>query len=78
MKGYGGSVNCVSVLPYGRIVSGSSDGTLHVWDLVSGKCTMILKGHNGYINGVLVLPDGRIVSGSGDNTLRVWDADRGR
>ena len=61
-----------------RAVSGSSDGTLRVWDLGSGRCEHILKGHTGEVWEVSVTPDGRrAVSRSKDKTLRVWDLDNG-
>ena len=78
MKRRGGGVNCVSVLPDGRIVSGSSDNTISVWNTNSGQCTMTLKGHNGSVRCVLVLPDGSIVSGSSDNTIRAWNPNNGK
>ena len=38
-------VVCVAVLPNGRIVSGSDDRTLKVWDASSGECLRTLTGH---------------------------------
>ena len=40
-------MSSVSVLPDGRIVSGSVDNTIRIWNLSSGesKCEAILKGH---------------------------------
>ncbi len=35
----------MAVLPDGRIVSGSGDKTLRVWNVTSGKCEMVLEGH---------------------------------
>ena len=37
---------CVAVMPNGRIVSGSGDHTLKVWDVSSGQCLQTLSGHN--------------------------------
>ena len=36
---------CVAVLPNGRVVSGSDDNTLKVWDVSSGQCLQTLSGH---------------------------------
>ena len=35
------------ILSDGRIVSGSQDKTLRVWDLNTGACDVVLKGHKG-------------------------------
>ena len=57
-----------------RIVSGSFDQTLKVWDTQTGQETLTLKGHSEAVTSVDFSPDGkRIVSGSGDKTLKVWD-----
>jgi hypothetical protein len=62
-----------------RIVSGSEDNTLKVWDAATGQETLTLKGHTGWVYSVAFSPDGkRIVSGSWDNTLKVWDARLGQ
>ena len=62
-----------------RIVSGSGDKTVRVWDVDTGKpIGQPLTGHTAVVSSVAFSPDGkRIVSGSGDDTVRVWDADTG-
>ena len=48
-----------------RIVSGSRDKTVKVWDAATGQETLTLKGHTGSVSSVAFSPDGkRIVSGS--------------
>jgi WD40 repeat protein len=61
-------------LPDGRIVSGSFDKILRIWDATTLECMSTFKGHTASITALAILPDGRIVSGSFDKTLRIWDA----
>ena len=62
-----------------RIVSGSYDKTLRIWDANSGEQSgEPLTGHSGPVWSVAFSPDSsHIVSGSDDNTLRIWDANSG-
>jgi len=75
LKGHAIWVTNVSFSPDGRrIVSGSFDKTLKVWDAQTGQETLTLRGHKGYVYDVSFNPDGkRIVSGGYDMTVKVWD-----
>jgi len=79
LRGHRGPVFSIAVSPDGgRIVSGSWDNTLKVWDVHNGSALMTLRGHEDRVFAVAFSPDGgRIVSGSLDNTLKVWDANNG-
>ena len=68
----------LAVLPDGHVVSGSSDNTLRMWDLGTGRPLATLHGHTKLVKALVVLPDGRVVSVSGDSTLRVRDLAIGR
>jgi WD40 repeat protein/serine/threonine protein kinase len=72
-------VPAVAFSPDGtRIVSGSGDKTLKIWDTATGKLAFRLEGHTGSVTSVAFSPDGtRIVSGSDDTTLKLWDAATG-
>ncbi|KAJ7854402.1 WD40-repeat-containing domain protein [Mycena olivaceomarginata] len=73
-------VASVALSPDGkRIVSGSYDETVRVWDSESGEVIAgPFNGHTDSVTSVAFSPDGkRIVSGSEDKTVRVWDSESG-
>ena len=71
LKGHGAAILALAVAD-GKIVSGSNDNTIRIWDLATGQHIRTLKGHNGAVL-ALAVADGKIVSGSRDNTIRIWD-----
>ena len=62
-----------------RIVSGSADKTLRLWEANSGRpIGLPMQGHTEAVNSVAFSPDGRrIVSGAADKTLRLWEGSNG-
>jgi WD40 repeat protein len=69
-------VRSVAFSPDGsRIVSGSADETIRIWNATTGKqIGKPLEGHTELVNSVAFSPDGsRIVSGSSDETIRIWE-----
>jgi len=79
LRGHSDEVHGMAVSPDGkRIVSGSVDKTVKVWDAATGAELMTLRGHDEGVGSVAFSPDGkRIVSGSEDNTIKIWDAATG-
>ena len=78
--GHKGSVSTLAVTPNGkRIVSGSEDHTIRVWDLETGAAIgNPIEGHEGWVRIVAVTQDGnRIVSDAWDHTIRIWNMETG-
>jgi WD40 repeat protein len=62
-----------------RLLSGSEDRVLRLWDVEGDHRLCRGRGHVGTITGVAFLPDGRqAVTSSQDHTVRVWNLDSGQ
>ncbi|TFK27913.1 WD40 repeat-like protein [Coprinopsis marcescibilis] len=81
MTGHASSVWSVAISLNGsKIVSGSADETVRIWDEKTGQQVgEPLRGHTDWVNSVVFSPDGRrIVCGSDDRTIRIWDVETGK
>ena len=80
LRGHDGEIHSVAFSPDGsKIISGSIDKTIRVWDAGTGvEILPPLRGHDDTIYYIAFSPDGsKIISGSDDKTIRVWDANTG-
>lgn len=57
---------------YGKIITGSRDRTIRIWDGDSGMCLHTLEGHDASVLGV-EYDDRHLFSVSSDSTVIVWD-----
>ena len=73
-------VDSVTFSPDGKtLASGSSDTSIRLWDVRTGKVLRTLAGHTGSVYSVDFSPDGKkIVSGSQDASIQVWDVNSGK
>jgi WD40 repeat protein len=61
-----------------RILSGSADQTLRLWNVSSGRLERTFVGHSATVTSVAWAPDGCcVLSGSADSTLRLWNVSSG-
>lgn len=86
ISGHSSSVTAVAVTPNGqKIISGSSDKTVKVWDATTGENLLTFNGHSNSVGSaaalatqVAVSPDGRkVISSSHDKIVKMWDITTG-
>ena len=79
LRGHGDLVLQLCFTPDGsRLVAGSLDHTLSVWDMATRERAHLLTGHEGPVTSVSCSPDGRSVfSTSIDGTVALWDTSTG-
>ena len=72
-------VRCLSFTPDGsKLVSGSFDKTIKLWQLATGAVIHTLADHPKGVFALAVSPDGKLLaSGSWDDTIKLWDLDSG-
>jgi len=77
--GHSGEVNAVTYNPDGtRVVTGSSDTTLIIWDITTGAQVSVLNGHENPITSIAFSPDGtQLLTGSERSELFIWDVETG-
>ncbi|KAL9256163.1 DENN domain and WD repeat-containing protein [Drosera capensis] len=72
LKGHTGTVRAISS-DRTRVISGSDDQAILVWDKQTFQLLEELKGHNGQISRVTMLSGERVLTSSHDGTVKMWD-----
>ncbi len=61
-----------------RLLTGSLDREVRLWDAATGRVLQAFRGHTGGVTGCALRSDGRVaLSASSDKSLRLWDVGRG-
>jgi WD40 repeat protein len=57
------------------LATAGREGRVKLWDLRTGRLTLVLKGHTATVTSLEFSPDGRtLYSSSWDGTTRIWRA----
>ena len=80
LTGHSAYVRSIDVSRDGNAaLSASDDGTVRLWDLITGNCSMCMVGHESEVKGACLSQDKRhALSGGTDRTVRLWDANTGK
>jgi WD40 repeat protein len=94
LDGHAGRVNVVQYNnkenEYKRIASGGNDGTIRIWNPITGACDRIINAHDAPVTTLSwspygtvdirneIIPSMKIVSGSEDRTVKVWNVMTGK
>ena len=70
----------MAIAPDGSwLASGGDDGSVRIWDPVTGEQRAALAGHAGPVTAVAIAPDGTwLASGGDDGSVRIWDPATGQ
>lgn len=79
LKGHTGNITSIDFNPDGNsIISASTDRTLKLWDIESGKCIRTFEGHTDVVIAATFSVDGeKVISVSEDCSIKTWDINTG-
>ena len=58
-----------------KLISGSTDKTIKIWDLETFDCLKTINGHSDRVKKIEKLANNKILSCSTDKSIKLWDAD---
>jgi WD40 repeat protein len=72
LKAHKKVINCLAVLSNNKLISGSEDCKIRIWDLNNYKCLQTLTGHISSVNIILPLQNEMFLTGGDDKYLNLW------
>jgi WD40 repeat protein len=79
LTGHSNVIQSVAISPDGKTVaSGSSDKTIKIWHLDTGRLLHTLTGHSKCVHSLAITPDGQMLASCGDQTVKIWNLNTGQ
>lgn len=80
LQGHKSWVKALSFSPDSKkLATASSDNSVIIWEVESGKILNTLLGHKASVNSLAFSPDGeRLITASNDQTIKIWRVDSGQ
>ena len=69
LEGHTKEISCLAIFPDNRIVSGSDDNTLIIWNLFT-QDKIVLRGHTRSVTCIIIMDD-YAISGANDKTIKI-------
>jgi WD40 repeat protein len=74
LKGHSDTVHAVCYMKNSnRIITGSRDKTIKIWNIENGDCLTTLMGHSNMISSLILISDTKLASAGWDNLIKIWD-----
>ncbi|ANB13589.1 SCF ubiquitin ligase complex subunit CDC4 [Sugiyamaella lignohabitans] len=78
VRGHGHDVVTCLQFDDERIITGSDDNTINVYDTKTGQLIRQFTGHDGGVWALKYINKRTLISGATDRTVRVWDIEKGK
>jgi len=77
--GYGDTVWALAISPRSSMLASTSDDTVNLWEIATGKLLRTLSGHTDIVWAIAISSDGQtLASGSSDQTINIWNFKTGK
>ena len=73
LNNHTGSIFCLSILNDGRLISGSDDNSIIIYNKITYKPDLIIKEHKNAVRCIIQLSSGILASCSNDNTIKLFN-----